>query len=569
MKFVRFILIMLITGLSWGVASAQTTTTVSGTITDSDTFNWIGAKIQFSLFNPFGTQNQITFNGNHLTAAQLNVIVTTDNTGTFSVALIQNSVLQPANTTWMIQVCPQASVACQNIPKQTIFGATQSLSTVINANIIAPRFPAAYSAVGYGDVEVQQSGLGSTYFNVTTTNLRLWNGTGWINTTSPTVPQQNFLFMGDSITCGLHSSTSCQTYGSIIPGVGYAARTTASAPTNSSTMTVANAAGIVVGQYIIAVPQPTGVFAIAIAAGTLVTSVAGTTIGLSINTQTAFSNTQVTFINADYPSVAMSLPGFTGKGTGLDYGSPGAALQDMINSYFVSVHSQSPVVTGVPSTLFLMGGINDITAGTDAATIVGKLTLLYQDIESDGWTLVVETILPGPFTTTQAQTWQAVNQWIRAQSGMWNRLIDTAAILPNNYDTNLFFITDHEHLINSGYAILANAVNESQASQVSVLGSPQNSPPLWNNGPIFTASGCTNSTLIGGSTAGSYHSGTTGTCTVVITPGVPASNGWVCKANDLTTPADIQTQTATTTTTATISGTTVTADVINFSCTAY
>ncbi len=90
-----------------------------------------------------------------------------------------------------------------------------------------------------------------------------------------------------------------------------------------------------------------------------------------------------------------------------------------------------------------------------------------------------------------------------------------------------------------------------------------------SNGSTFTASGCSNSTLVGGATAGSFKSGTTGTCTVVITPGITAPHGWACKASDLTTSADLVTQTATTTSTFTLSGITVSADVVNFSCTGY
>lgn len=98
---------------------------------------------------------------------------------------------------------------------------------------------------------------------------------------------------------------------------------------------------------------------------------------------------------------------------------------------------------------------------------------------------------------------------------------------------------------------------------------------MWNtagvaiNGTAFTASGCTNSAIFGGATAGQFTSGTTGTCTVVITPGLTAVHGWACFSNDLTTPADTIKQTASSTTTATLSGSTTTGDVINFQCTAY
>lgn len=94
-----------------------------------------------------------------------------------------------------------------------------------------------------------------------------------------------------------------------------------------------------------------------------------------------------------------------------------------------------------------------------------------------------------------------------------------------------------------------------------------------SGGTKFTASGCSNSTTVGGATAGTFVSGTTGTCTVTITmngaTGLTAPNGWSCHASDQTTPANLIAQSASSTTTATITGTTVTNDVISFSCMAF
>jgi hypothetical protein len=88
----------------------------------------------------------------------------------------------------------------------------------------------------------------------------------------------------------------------------------------------------------------------------------------------------------------------------------------------------------------------------------------------------------------------------------------------------------------------------------------------WGN--KFSASGCSNGTLVGGDSAGSYLSGTTGICTVTITMGdsLAAFSGWGCSVWDVTTPADLQQETAYTTTTVTFSGTTVSGDKIVFSC---
>jgi hypothetical protein len=101
---------------------------------------------------------------------------------------------------------------------------------------------------------------------------------------------------------------------------------------------------------------------------------------------------------------------------------------------------------------------------------------------------------------------------------------------------------------------------------------PYNGAPI-NYGTKFTASGCSNSTTVGGATAGTYKSGTAGTCTVTITmngaTGVTAPNGWACSAYDQTTAADVQRQSASTATTATITGTTASGDVIVFGCQPY
>lgn len=87
--------------------------------------------------------------------------------------------------------------------------------------------------------------------------------------------------------------------------------------------------------------------------------------------------------------------------------------------------------------------------------------------------------------------------------------------------------------------------------------------------PAPTISGCSATTPIGSADAGTVTSGTTGACSVVVTPygtaNIIASHGYVVSGNDLTTNSDTLTQTASTTTTFTFGGTTVTNDVLNFS----
>ena len=119
----------------------------------------------------------------------------------------------------------------------------------------------------------------------------------------------------------------------------------------------------------------------------------------------------------------------------------------------------------------------------------------------------------------------------------------------------------------------ALSLKEARGGDATVVGSVKASSFMPSGGTKFTASGCTNSATVGGATAGKFTSGTTGACTVTITMngavGLTAPNGWHCTASDETTPANLISQSASTTTTATITGTTVTSDVISFSCFGY
>ncbi len=82
-------------------------------------------------------------------------------------------------------------------------------------------------------------------------------------------------------------------------------------------------------------------------------------------------------------------------------------------------------------------------------------------------------------------------------------------------------------------------------------------------------SGCSAGTQLGGSYQGSFVSGTTGTCAVTLTLPTSAVNAWSCHTQNVTTPANPYPQTGGSQTTATFSGTTVTNDVIRWSCRGY
>lgn len=92
-------------------------------------------------------------------------------------------------------------------------------------------------------------------------------------------------------------------------------------------------------------------------------------------------------------------------------------------------------------------------------------------------------------------------------------------------------------------------------------------------GTKFTASGCSNSTTVGGAFAGKFTSGTTGTCTVALTmngaTGATAPNGWHCTCSDNNTPAVACNTKSTTTTAPTIEVVTTSGDIVSFACTGY
>lgn len=88
-------------------------------------------------------------------------------------------------------------------------------------------------------------------------------------------------------------------------------------------------------------------------------------------------------------------------------------------------------------------------------------------------------------------------------------------------------------------------------------------------GTKFTSNaGCTESTLVGGATAGKFTVGQGTACTIILTMGdtATAPNGWTCTAYDQTAvPAVAIRQTASTTTTCSLLMTVATSDVITFS----
>lgn len=133
------------------------------------------------------------------------------------------------------------------------------------------------------------------------------------------------------------------------------------------------------------------------------------------------------------------------------------------------------------------------------------------------------------------------------------------AYLNFDYSTNNSGYTTFCQMFSLGY-LICNGQNQAQSFQ--------------SIGSTFTASGCGNSTLAGGATAGQWKSVTAGSCSITITFGSSQapSTGWSCWANDQTTAADVNNVHMTSNGTSSVvftEGTVAANDIINFGCLAY
>jgi len=146
-------------------------------------------------------------------------------------------------------------------------------------------------------------------------------------------------------------------------------------------------------------------------------------------------------------------------------------------------------------------------------------------------------------------------------------------------DTSSSSSSNEVHICGTAGDVVKATGTGTQATQVvSIPGASLSTASVISTGTKFsttTGTSCgTVGTLTGGASAGTYVSGAS-TCTVVLlfggATGATAPNGWSCRATDLTTSADafLQKQTASTATTATLTGTTVSGDVVSFSCVGY
>ena len=164
-----------------GVAIAQTTIVV-GVATDSDSTLWANGTVSVQ-FVPNSSQSNLNvyrINGAPLSSAvTMQGPISLGSGGSFSVTVYDNTQVTPSGSQWQFTICPQATSKCGSVTTP-VSGSGQSITTLIDAVIPAPRFPAVIGNYGYADVEaILQLVPGNIYYNVTNSCYRDYNGSIW------------------------------------------------------------------------------------------------------------------------------------------------------------------------------------------------------------------------------------------------------------------------------------------------------------------------------------------------------------------------------------------------------
>jgi hypothetical protein len=163
-------------------------TTVSGTITDApDGQPWFNGTFSFVFrVSPSNPTAQYFLNGVPFSSAQT-IAGTLDGSAHYSVSVPSNTSITPAGSSWDLTVCPLATASCLTVQSITITGATQTVSPIppsIRINLSSPpQNPRAYT-----DAEAVNGSLGQTYFNITSTVIRVCSvfPCGWTNSSGGT-----------------------------------------------------------------------------------------------------------------------------------------------------------------------------------------------------------------------------------------------------------------------------------------------------------------------------------------------------------------------------------------------
>lgn len=199
---------------AFGQCPSAQQTTVSFTLTDSDSVNWVGAQVDANLYNPSQTQRPLCASTNQ--TFPIHVTAFANGSGVVSMVLTGSGAITPVGTRWIFTIQSSTSApptVTTGALVQT--GGSQNLTSVIHPQLIAPRFytftfglnpaiPPATPVVtpnrnaygipfGYNIVEVLPTLCvdGNEWLDVTTNVLMICNGGTYAPPTSNLVLQTN------------------------------------------------------------------------------------------------------------------------------------------------------------------------------------------------------------------------------------------------------------------------------------------------------------------------------------------------------------------------------------------
>lgn len=219
------------------------------------------------------------------------------------------------------------------------------------------------------------------------------------------------------------------------------------------------------------------------------------------------------------------------------------------------------------------------TTPTDTVEVANNIVSLsgQAGFRTTGGTLNNLSINGNTFSNNgQLNTTAYEDAGVALNSAVANFTMGANTAFDNGTSTQKYALTVNTGIAVTGASIVGNNFAGNATSAFDMLGTLTGILASNAGTPAPTITGCSATSPVGNSAIGGYTSGTTGACAVVVTPygttNIIANNGWVCNANDLTTlfvaatGAGFIQQTVSTTTTATLSGITVSGDVVNFQC---
>jgi len=159
---------------------AAEATTVTGTFQDPNGQTINNGSVTAVLVGPNGsTQGPFYVNGTPLTPSQTTVITSLNSSGAYSDTLTSNTTISPAGSLWQFSVCPASSSPCTGGIRITITGASQSISTEINASLAAIVVTPMPQNRAYADSEILNPYTGSFYWNLTNNVTRVYYSAAW------------------------------------------------------------------------------------------------------------------------------------------------------------------------------------------------------------------------------------------------------------------------------------------------------------------------------------------------------------------------------------------------------